>query len=398
MADDLRLAVLLPSEYTYYRRAAVGFTAWCREHGVGIAFGDPALSPLDLLRGMGVAGVVTQASSEQRASEFAACGLPVINISALTQIRAIPSVLTDNRAVGRLAAEHLLDLGLRSFACVGIDGHFYSRERQAGFSETVSARGYPCRHLAPAGFTHREYAERLPAWLAALPKPVGVLAGNDQRARGLVEFVRQAGIAIPEQLALVGVDDDEFFCGTSPVPLSSVDPDALTLGRTAAALLAGMARGAPAPTATVLVPPRAVVARQSSDVLAVADPQLAIALRFLRTHACERIQIGDVLARVPMSRRSLERAVRDAIGRSPAQEILRLRLEHARWLLRESTQSVGAIARACGFGTARQFVVTFHRKVGEPPGAFRRRITGRGEVAPRRTVPVTVTVPNHRRA
>jgi LacI family transcriptional regulator len=217
-------------------------------------------------------------------------------------------------------------------------------------------------------------------WLTLLHKPVGVLAPNDVWAYQLLEVCRQKALRVPDDVALVGVDNDDLLCGLARPPLTSVATPAERVGYEAAALLdrlmasPGRADGAPP---LPPLPPLGVVARQSTDVLMVDDPAVAAAVRFIRERACTPIGVEDLLRAVPLPRRTLERRFRAALGRGPGEEIRRTRVERARYLLGASRSSMGEVARAAGFADAKHFCVAFRRHTGQSPSSYRREFRHR---------------------
>lgn len=326
-------------------------------------------------------GMIVHANHADLASYHQA-PYPVVNLAAIVARTGLPSVLPDNRAIGRLAAEHLLARGLERIGFCGFVGHGYSDQRLAGAEQLARRRGvtvqvYPQAehshpHKGSADF-HDLERSNLMAWLEALPKPIGVICANDMRARHVLAACQWTGIAVPEQVAIIGVDGDEVLCETAVPALSSVAIDFEQLGHEAAALLDRLMRGERAPRRPILLPPIGVIARQSSDILAIGDPDLAQALRFIRENAADdELTVDRVLAEVPLSRRSLERRFRQVLGRTPQAEITRIRVERARRLLARSDLPMPHVAARSGFRSAARLSVVFHRETGQTPTAYRR--------------------------
>ncbi len=308
---------------------------------------------------------------------------PVVNLGALVADPGLPSVLPDNRAIGRLAAEHLIERGFGQLAFCGFRGHGYSQMRQAGIEEVARRHGAVVHHYPEEEGSHPhkgtpEYHamehRNLTTWLQTLPNPIGVIAANDMRARHVLTACQSAGLAVPEQVAIIGVDGDEVLCESAVPALSSVAIDFDRLGYEAAALLDRLMHGEPAPKRPVLLEPIGVFARQSTDILAIEDEDLSRALRFIREHASnEQLDVDDVLDEVLISRRSLERRFRETLGRSPQAEITRVRIEKAKRLLAQSDMPMPKIAARSGFSSAARLAVVFRRETGEPPTAYRQR-------------------------
>ena len=210
-------------------------------------------------------------------------------------------------------------------------------------------------------------------WVAALPKPVGILACTDQLGFWLLDACRRVGSAVPEEVAVVGVENDETLCQLATPRLSSVAFDGVRVGYESAALLDRLMRGEQPPQEPLVVPPRGIVVRQSSDIVAIDDAAVAAALRFIREHACHGVSVAEVIGRVGLSRTVLERRMRAAIGRTPGEEIVRVRFARVKALLAETDLTVAEIADRCGMEHPQYLAASFKKQFGMTPGAFRRR-------------------------
>lgn len=301
--------------------------------------------------------------------------------------RLLPAVLPDELAIGRLATEHLLDRGLRYLAFVGSHAG-WSRLRLAGFLNTARERHatvLPPRIDDDWGLLMSTDATG--EWLAGLPRPVGVFAANDELAAAVRDAAFERGLTVPEDVSVIGVDNNELRTRYSRVPLSSVNVDPVRIGRTAMQMLLPYVRrddGALPPVEHRLVPPLGVVARRSTDVMAVNDPDVRLALKYIADHACRGIDVSDVLARVLVSRSSLDRRMKAALGRTCADEIARVRLMHARRLLRETDLPLSEVASACGYHYLSHFSHAFRKAMGVPPRVYRqasRNVTSGSGVA-----------------
>jgi LacI family transcriptional regulator len=320
-------------------------------------------------------GVIAMVRSTKIAAKLRAWGGPVVDTAYDLDDTPFEQVGFDTRLIGRAAAEHLLQLKRRTYAYVG-DSSPAGRCVQTGFVGRL--REAKCDALlAPAGF-NRPYAEepnsaaKATAWLASLPKPAAVFAFHDALAHRLADACRGAGLRVPEDVALLGCLNDEFLCTAAHPPLSSVSVPLPALGFEAARVLDSIMNGAPAP-GRIELPPLGVVTRRSTDPAAVADTELAAALRFIRDHSAERLNVDDVASASGLSRSSLERRFRAALGRGPLAELLRERVERAKLLLAETDLSVKEIARLAGFHDGRHLSVTFRQKAGTSPAKFRAR-------------------------
>ena len=308
--------------------------------------------------------------------------VPTVYLRNVPPELKVPSVLTDNAAASRIAFEHLRDRGFRHFAFCGFNGADYSDERRDAFVSAANAVGlrthiytgkFQPYDVDTAGYEHEglKDAGHVAQWIKELPKPVGLMACNDMRGRQVLDACRAVGVAVPDDVAVVGVDNDEVLCDLSNPTLSSVVPNTQRIGYEAAALLARMMSGRKGPSSALFIEPTGVLTRRSSEVLAVEDRQIAAAAHFIREHACEGIDVGDLLRHVPLSRSTLERRFAAIMGRSPKDEILRVRLNRAKQLLVETGFSLALIAEKIGLEHTEYFGRIFKKKVGLTPAKFR---------------------------
>jgi LacI family transcriptional regulator len=293
-------------------------------------------------------------------------------------------VRTDDAAAARLAFEHLRERGFRHFAFCGFNGADYSDIRRGNFARLVGEGGLRCHRFAPPQRPHRastlKYEEQglkdgdlVARWLEELPKPVGLMACNDIRGQQVLNACRATGMLVPDEVAVIGVDNDEVLCELSDPPLSSVVPNTERIGYEAATLLDRMMRGRKPPSQPIVVEPAGIVTRRSTEVLAIEDRHIAAAVRFIREHACEGVDVGDVLRAVPLSRSTLERRFGREVGRSPKEEILRVRLNRAKQLLTETDFPLSVVAEKVGLVHAEYLSVIFKKKTGLTLVQFRNR-------------------------
>lgn len=330
-------------------------------------------------------GILADVDDPRVASQILASEVPTVAFGSgygwYDPASGVPYFYSDQRAVARLAADHLLDRGFRQFAYYGyrrgrITG--FSTERGEAFGKSVRAAG--CRlwtHLGPYE-DHRKWEplqRRLRRWLESLPKPIGLMAANDKAARQVLEACRAGGIRVPEEIAVVGVDNDEMLCQLSNPPLSSVEQGARMIGFRAAALLDRMMSGRRPRRQKHVVPPEGIVVRRSSDIIAVADEDVAEVLALIQARACDGIKVRDVVQSVAISRSQLERRFKAAVGRTIHEEMRRVRLEHAQRLLVETSLPLKQVALRCGFRTVQHLTELFRQFVGVAPGRYRRQRT-----------------------
>ena len=319
-------------------------------------------------------GVIMQIVADDEADRWRQLGVPVVSTTAYDRV---PTVRNDNEAIGRVAAEHLLQCGLKHFGYVGHRPLIFPAQRGAAFVRTVEAAGFTCSTFDDPPQARQAQWERafdeLADWLRALPKPVGVMANNDYCARQTLIAAGLAGLDVPRDVAIIGADNDEATCALSRPTLSSVILDGQRVGYEAAAMLDRLMDGETLPDEPVLIPPRGIAARRSTDMLAVDDEQVAQAMQFMRDQRHRPVTVEDILAQLPMSRATLERRFRKAMGCSPWQELRRLQLEHVREQLRNTELDIKQIAARSAFPDPARLGVIFREAEGCSPTAYRRR-------------------------
>jgi LacI family transcriptional regulator len=376
------VAVLIETETSWGGRVIRGIAHFAEKHTHWHLLIDPRdheqrSAVPDGWQGDGIIARVTNRIQWQQIREK---NLPVVNVDDVYPgLRGVGAVITDESERARLALEHLVARGFRKFAYFAPPSNRYSKSRGEAFIEAVKELGYECHEYLPGYRAGRkigweEQQRRVNRWLASLPRPIAILAVDAHHARQLAEICHFAGVRIPDDVAILAGDTDELLCEVSTPPLSSVSVACERLGHEAAAMLARMMAGDDPPKEPVLIAPHGIVSRQSTDVLAIDDPAVVRALRYIRSHAHHGIVVEDILREVPISRRSLEIQFRSYLGRSPAEEIRRVRLERGKQLLGRRELSITEIALACGFSNATRFGVAFRKSFGTTPRAFRKTI------------------------
>jgi LacI family transcriptional regulator len=309
--------------------------------------------------------------------------VPVVDLVNEIPEIDVPRVLADNVAIGRVAAEHLLSCGLHHFAFVNLWNSHVEQERMAGFRAAVEEAGRQFyaidRDPKAANKGHSQTLEWIRDRIVALPKPLGAMGQHDREALYIIQACQMAGLHVPEEVAVVGSDNDPILCELGPVPMSSVDNRRRNQGYEAAHLLDRLINGEPAPKEPIRVPTGPVILRHSSEVLAVPDPDLSRALRFIAEHYRKPITVQDVVEHVDVTRRRLYMLFEEHLGRPIHAEILRRRLDLARNLLVTTTNKLFAVARACGFSDAQQFTRVFTREIGIAPSRYRHAQGQRGD-------------------
>jgi LacI family transcriptional regulator len=388
----LKVALLIETSNSYARGLLEGITAYLRENRRWSVYlaehgrGDRVPQWLNGWDGDGIIARVENASIEKA---VVASGLPVVDVSAARLIPNVPWVETDDRVIAEVAAAHLMNRGFRHFAFSGVGRFNWSAWRGDHFRRIVTAAGYACEtheseghatgaHPLPAadGAGDNDWESQileLAAWVKRLPRPVGVFACFDVRGFQVLEACRRVGLKVPDEVAVLGVDNDALLCDLADPPMSSVIPDTRRTGYEAAALLDRMIAGMPVPSDAVLIPPLGVATRRSTDVFATDDPDLLAAMHFLRENAFRGITVKDLTNEIPVSRRLLEARFKQWLGRSPHEELARLRVERVKELLAETDLPLKAIAQRIGIRHVEYVSVMFRRATGQTTTEYRRR-------------------------
>lgn len=379
-----QILLLIETSRAYGRGLVEGIAHYAEQHGSWcMYFEERGLTdPLPRwFRDWRGDGIISRTTRKANIAKLLAKRLPVVELYADTK-RKLPQVFPDEGMIARMAADHFLDRGLRHFGFFcSLRAHWVDQRRHA-FETLLHDRGYACdsfRPVAaprPAGKKRRPLDDRsVTGWLRELPKPCGVLCASDFYAMCLAEACRTCGIVAPEQIALLGVDNDPVFCGVCLPRLSSIDLGIARIGYEAAALLDRLMGGQSPPEEIVSVAPRHVVTRQSTDMLAVEDADMSRAARFIREQACRdrQLQVGQAAAAVGLSLRAFEQRFRRAFHRRPKEEILRVRMERAKMLLSDSDMAVALVARNCGFASLEYFSRAFQRQTGTTPREYRKQ-------------------------
>jgi len=306
---------------------------------------------------------------------------PRVELTSVRRDLGIPYVEGDNRAIGAIAAHHFLSRGYRNFAWFPFTNDSINNERRDGFAESLAKEGFSTKHLPPLhelkDFQWRgnwpKNIAKIAAAIAALPKPVAIFCYNDCAAANVLNVCQELKIPVPEQVSIVGVDNDELLCEAVTVPLTSVNHDLEGLGYQGAALLERIMNGEKVSLEAPRIVPQGITLRQSSDMLAVNNIEVARALRYIWDHFCDSgLQVREVVANTKLSRRPLEILFKKEVNRTINQEITRCRLEKVKALLRHSDRSVGDIASICGFARPNHLHRVFREHTGLSPREFQK--------------------------
>lgn len=391
MSQVRRVALLMGQDLGYCRGVLRGVHDYVVRTSRPWVFRDapPRNEVLRALREWQAHGIIAHLFDRSFARRVIALRKPLVNTTSTLVDLAVPLVEVDHDRVGQLAGEYFLERGFAHFGYFGSSWTGFSKRRERGFRNVLEKAGYRVSSCyaeylprPPLETSWRKVDQRIQNWLIGLPKPAAILASNDVPARDLAEISRVLGFRVPEDLVLLGVDDDELECLLSSPPLSSVANPAERIGYEAAKLLDRLMSGGKPPEAPIIIPPGRVVTRQSTDIVAIDDPEVSGALAYIRRHAWERIGVADVVRALSVGRRDLERRFRKLLGRTPLEEIRRVRIESAKEYLSGTELPMSRVARLSGFSTPQRLAAVFLRATGMSPRAYRRQARpGEGPVA-----------------
>lgn len=388
------VALLIETSNAYSRGLLDGVLRYTKERGhwsVQITEQERGAAPPSWFHKWSGDGIIARIETDAIGKRVAECGLPAVDLSAARHVRGIPWADTDDRAIAHLAFHHFRDRGFRHLAFCGDTGFAWSRKRAEHFAELANEEELTCDIYEATARYDRQYnptieRRRLASWLGQLPQPVGLLACYDFKAQQVLDACRSAEIRVPEQVAVLGVDNDQLLCEFSEPTLSSIVPDTQRTGYEAAELLDRMMDGELIETERpLLTKPLGIAERQSTDTLAIDDPQVSLALHYIRKNAIYNIRVEDILRHVELSRRALEHRFQKLVGITPHAEILRVRLAQVTTLLRETKLSIHEIARRTGYEHGEYLAATFKREMGITPTEFRKHSGPDTDISPRAT-------------
>lgn len=389
MKSEFSIALLVETSSTYGRQILRGiqrfnetanphrWTAVLEEHDVNA--GVPSW-----IKNWTGDGIISRQLSNDFREEITRGKIAFVELTDRHETNEFITVRSDDFRIGQLAAEHFRERGLVNYAFCGFSGESWSDRRKAGFAAHLRSSPSSVLFEHQADWYLQDSAcrvaamEDLTSWLKELPKPIGVMACNDVCGKRISECCHRASISVPEQVAVVGVDNDDLLCGWCSPPLSSVIPNAEAVGFQAARILSGLLGNPESNSAIhetepreILIPPLGIQSRQSSDLVAVEDTDLSSALRFIRNRASSGVAVADVLAHCDVSRSTLDRKMRDFLGRTTQQEILRVRLQRVCQMLSRYEIPIESVALQCGYEHPEYLHVVFKREMGMTPGEYR---------------------------
>jgi LacI family transcriptional regulator len=324
-------------------------------------------------------GVISRHTSPQLVKTCARRRIPLVDLHDAPAFPGVPKIRPDNVSIGHQGAEHFMERGHQHFGFSGYSSESWSRERRDGFMEALQLAGRKCDlHDVsyPGDLTpiwDSEQITTLGDWLRNLPKPVAIMACNDMRAQQIITAAHLNNMLVPDEVAVLGVNNDPLRCELAYPQLSSVAPNAFMSGYQAAETLAGMLQGRRPANYDARIEPSGVVTRLSTDTLAIADRSVGAAISFIRERACRGITVDEVVKHAHASRSQLEKKFRAHLGRSPQAEIRRVQIGKIRQLLAETDFPLKRVAELTGFEHVEYMCVLFKRVTGDSPGVFRKK-------------------------
>lgn len=386
-----RVALLIETSTLFGRRLLHGIAQYLRENQRwSIYLTDRAVNEVTphWIASWEGDGIISRVPSPGIREILSKRRIPTVDLNEQLGALGVPMISNDHAAIGRMAAKHLLDRGFQQFAFLGHDGYRWSDRRRAAFVERVERANHACtiygsgrKDMQPLREAAWEGAmDQIAEWVRSLPKPSGIMASDDFRALQLLSACRLADVAVPEQVAVIGVGADDVVCELSDPPLSSVVLNAWRMGYEAARLLDRLMRGEPPTCSELLIGPLDVARRLSTDTTAISDPVVAQSVRFIREHACDGINVETVVHHAQISRTSLQGHFRRALNQSIHDTLIGARIARIKELLAETSLSVEMIAEKCGFQHPEYMSSMLKQRTGWTPAGYRRQ---HGTKAPR---------------
>jgi LacI family transcriptional regulator len=374
------IALALPLDVVFVERLLPGILEFARSQGGWVFTRVPErLAPsFEWLRNWEGDGAFVLIGNNVDVKMARSLPMPIVNVGGYVQDVRIPTVTLDQQMVGRLAAEHLLARRFHRFGYYGVRDLWYSEQRRIGFEDALRAAGHTSSSMESTSLIGsrrdwRRVGGELAKWLRSLRPPVGIMASWDLRAQMLSEACAMIGLRVPEDVAIIGVDNDPIACEFCIPQLSSVSRNDRELGWQAANLLSQLIEGKRPPKIPILIPPDSIVARRSTDTLVVEDPEIAEIVWQLRDQLSEAFGVERILRFTPLSRRQLELRFRRSVGSSPYAFLNELRIERAKVLLSEPRKrTLTSVASDCGFKELRRFRLVFQRLTKLSPAEYRR--------------------------
>ena len=376
-----RVALLLESDMAFDRAIARGVGHYIHSHTGWVILMDPMTkASLESLKHWSPDGIITSIHLPAIRDIATITGIPIVgfgsNSGQQDEELKFPVVSSNQTEIGRMAARYFINKGLRHFAfCGGAERAHWCTQRKASFMEELSKQGFTCDVYQPDDATVASMPSAIVSlgnWLETLPKPAGVFVFFDGWARWVLDACVLQNLQVPQEVSVLGVDNDQWLCDLSQPSLSSIDANVETAGYVAADILHKLMSGQPAPAGVTYIDPAKVEERDSSSYLAFEDQEVAVAIRYIKEHACDPIAPADVLKLTGMSNSTAYRKFMKALGRSIHDEIQRVQMERVQQMLTSTNLSVTEAARQAGFQNMRYLTKVFRDATGMTPTEYRR--------------------------
>ncbi len=384
MSDTPHVALLIETSREYGRGLLRGVASYQQDHGPWSIFFEPKGLGETLptwLNDWNGDGILARINNPAVADMLLSTGIPVVDLRGAIPDLGIPFIGVDNYQIAKVAFEHLKNLGLKNFAFCGTPRKENPNQnlRCDYFKGVVEQNGGECgiwlgeqQELRAPSWEDQQ--QEIADWLMNLPKPVGIMTCHDDRGQQVLDACRRAGLSVPDTVALISVDNDPHLCNLCTPTMTSIDVNPSRIGYAASQLLARLMQGEEPEEKNILIgPPRGIAARRSTETLAIEDPEVESAIRFIREHAVEGILVSEVIARAKHNSSTLERRFKQTLGRTIKAEITRVRLERAKLLLAETDFTVVKVANRVGFAESKYFCEVFKKYEGVTATTYRQR-------------------------
>lgn len=372
-----KVILLIETSRAFGRELLYGIARYSKLHGPWVFYREPRnlKSQIPRLTNWKANGIIMRNSIISK--ELLQLKIPTIMVlHNVERPKNIPAVVTNGFQIAKLAAEHLLNRGMRNFAFCGFDDFVWSNERKIHFIQIISETGF--KTFVYGEGLSRKYKSwekeqlQMADWLKTLPKPVGIMTCNDDRGNHVLEACKIAKLRVPEDVSVIGVDNDPFICDLSDPPLTSIALNTESAGYSAAELLDRLMNGEPMRSQDIIVTATHVVRRQSTDILAIEDNDVVAAIRFIRQNAKNKIRVNDVVEQTCLSRRSLESRFRKILNRTIQEEIRKVRTDLISQMLIETNLSIAEITAMFNFTDFEHISRYFKQEKGISLRDFRR--------------------------
>jgi len=374
-----RVALAFPVGLAHLHRSLQGIKKYVSTHTNWSLVVNPEMAEISLqsLRDWDGDGAIGVIYSPEDLAEAHRLKFPFVSMSLAGEQNEFYFVRADHNRIGRTAGEHLKSCGFKHFAFYGIKDTLYAQERLEGFRKAIA----PCKtsvlttgNDTRAALTLQNVSSELRDWLLGLSRPVGVFAANDARARAVADACSDLGILVPDEVAIVGVDDNEVMCQFGTPTLTSIPCNRHLIGYHAAEVLDSLMRGVEVAVRDTVIPHEKICRRESSDVGIFTNPHATRAHRYIREHIGEMFGAEELARHLKISRRRLEQCIKEATNRTPYEFICSLRVEHAQGTMQEHSLTLEEVAKACGFRDARHLRKVFTKFNDQTPSDFRKQL------------------------